>query len=205
MKEVNGKIWIENVSRDVKDVQQLDLNTYRIPARLMQVGGNIEIGPAIPPEYGNGIYCTNLTMKQVIEQVSYVYNEGGADKRTEDNEKEPKEGYSEGLDDSPDSRVDNILASIYRKSKNYRLGQSHLFMGFPVGESLEHLVSSYESDIVPKFDELSMDEKQELLEKLQNVLDNPALRLERAFFTNAIERINASLNLPQNGSNPKRK
>ncbi len=214
MREVNGKIWIENVDRYVKDVSQLDLKTYRIPARLMQVGGNLEIGPGLSnknegddteladeeiSKYVNGIYCTNLTMEQVMEQVSYVYGDKKSEERTTV-EKEPEEVYMEELEKSAKSKVDSLVASIYRISKNYRMGKTHLYMGVPIGESLDHLVADYNNNVVPEFATLSNEEKEELVEKLQCLLDNGLFRIERDFVTNAIERISALLNLPKEGS-----
>lgn len=218
MKEINGKIWIENVDRDVKDVLQLDPKIYKIPMRLMQVGGNIEIGEAIPPEHGNGIYCTNLTMEQISEQVSYVYGTKESEETIledqqresekiipEEEQKEPEELYMEELEKSSKSKVDSIFASIYRISKDYRIGKTHLLFGVPVGASLDHLVDDYEKNVVPEFEDLSSEEKKELSENLQNLLDNGLFHIEWYFVTNAIERINASLNLPQEGSTPRKK
>ncbi len=217
MKEVNGKIWIENVSRDVTDVSQLDLKDYRIPARLMEVGGIIEIGPAIQPthegedielnpgdisKYVNGIYCTNLTMEQVMEQVHLVFNDSKVLKTPteKEEEKEPEKLDMQEPETTAKSNVDSIYASIYRIGEDYRTGKSHLLMGVPVGASLEHLVDDYKKNVVPKFATLSSEEKEELLEKLQNLLDNGTLHIERSVVTNAIDSINALLNLPQEGS-----
>lgn len=223
MQEVNGKIWIENVEREVKDASQLDPNIYKIPMWLMQHGGNIEIGPGMPPEkrdhdmepmhgekidYGNGIYCTNLTVDQIVQLLKEKDVEERAleaqQKASEDLDMDVEPTMEElGLD--LENKVDSIVASIYRKSRNYRLGRSHLLMGIPIGDALENLVASYESDIVPKINGLSDEEKKELLEKLQGVLDNPIVNIERGFFTKSIESINASLNLPQEGSKPIKK
>ena len=67
MKDINGKIWIENVDGDIKNISQLDPEIYKVPIKLMQFGANIEIGPAIQPvcKNDNGIYCTNLTIDQI--------------------------------------------------------------------------------------------------------------------------------------------
>lgn len=222
MKEVNGKIWIENVSRDVKDISQLDLKTYRIPARLMEVGGILEIGPGISPKneddgveqgyediskYVNGIYCTNLTMEQVMEQVHLVFNEDKPYKPTikEEEPKEPEKLDMQEPETTAKSNVDSIYASIYRIGEDYRTGKSHLLMGVPVGASLEHLVDDYKKNVVPKFATLSSEEKEELLEKLQNLLDNGTLHIERSVVTNAIDSINALLSLSQEGSKPIKK
>lgn len=216
MREINGKIWIENVDRDVEDISQLDLKTYRIPARLMEVGGILEIGPGISPKneddgieqeykdiskYVNGIYCTNLTMEQVSEQVHLVFDEDNKEKvKHTEEEKEPEEAYMEELEKNAESEVDKIVATIFRIGKDYRIGKTHLYMGVPIGASLEHLVDDYNKNVVPEFATLSSEEQAELVEKLQCLLDNGLFSIERDVVTNAIDRINALLNLPQEGS-----
>ena len=211
MQKVNGKVWIENVDFDVKDVSQLDPKIYRIPMKLMQVGGNIEIGPGIPTETGNGIYCANLTMEQISDQITQLLNAKENEERDHEEQQEESDELSmmeasiERLGENSENEIDNILVSIYRISKNYRLGKMHLYMGVDVDSALNSLIADYEKNVVPKINDLSINAKKELLEKLQDVLNNPIFRIEEDFFRDAIKRINTSLNLPQEGSVPRQK
>lgn len=66
MEIINGKVWIENTSKKITNVSQLNFNIYKTIRELINAGAIIEIGPGNPPEYGNGIYCTNLNIDEIV-------------------------------------------------------------------------------------------------------------------------------------------
>lgn len=208
MKEVNGKIFIENVDYEIKDVSQLDPRIYKTLIKLMQAGANIEIGPAILPKdvvsYPdlNGVYCTNLTIKQIRQ----ILNPKNSKEETLEGMQNESEYLSvdasspEDLDENSEKIIDDIVDLILKKSENYYLAQSHALLGIIMDDILVNLVNDYENEIVPKINSLSIEAKKELLEKLQatlNMYQNH--HMEKGFFHKAINHIESELNCEKDG------
>ena len=64
------KVWIGNVDASINSIDELDPRTFQTTMKLIRLGAKLEIGKGPRPEYGNGIYCTNLTYPEIQELIN---------------------------------------------------------------------------------------------------------------------------------------
>ncbi|MCH5166702.1 MAG: hypothetical protein J1F35_02300 [Erysipelotrichales bacterium] len=162
MEIINGKVWVENTSANIDNIDDLDLNTYRLIKLLLLRGAKMEIGPG--NGYGAGIYCSNLT----IEQIKAIIT---------DNENQNVTITADSFDaPTPEEEVpatDDIVGQSYKTikalSKSYYEAELHGLMGVNTGDILERIVSQYKEDVLPIVLELPDDDKIRLVTRLEEV------------------------------------
>ena len=147
----NGKVWYENISKEINNISQLDRNIYKGLFELIEHGANFEIGPGIPPEHGNGLYCTNWTIEQITNYFSNRFSEKETTIDIAEEKSLPKE----------------LFDTIIKMAKSYQLAYIHAKIGINTGDVLDKISSKYETEIIPKMKSLSEEEKKELLSLIE--------------------------------------
>ena len=155
MKISNGKVWYENISKEIKDISQLDRNIYKGLFELIEHGAIFEIGPGIPPEHGNGLYCTNWNIEQITDYFSNRFSE----KETT-------------IDIAKEKNLPNeLFNTIINMAKSYQLAYIHAKIGINTGDVLDEISSKYETEIIPKMKSLSEEDRKILLTLIETEIE----------------------------------
>lgn len=190
MEVINGKVWITNVNSEITDISQLDLHN-NFWGELTEAGAKFELGAGNPPEYGPGVYCTNLSKEQIIQIYADNFKKKHGVSAT-------NEGLSIVVDaqetktDEPEDTVENIYGKIRRISRSYNLAVFHGMMGFNTGDIIEKMEDTYQNEVVPLINELSSEDKSRLIEKLEELLSFDR-NVDTKSIQNAIEYITSSM------------
>lgn len=164
----DNKVWIENVEKNVKGLADLSKEIYKIPWLLSKHGAEFEIGPSIPSKFSsflNGLYCTNLSEKEVRE----IINSHDFEKEL-DPIKSSASNARNDMDKASLPEVESIFESIKSVCENYYLACSHgLLFGIDVNDILDSVIDEFENLVIPSVNGLSTQDKQSLLALLQNM------------------------------------
>ena len=172
----NGKVWYENISKEIKDISQLDRNIYKCLFELIEHGANFEIGPGIPPEHGNGLYCTNWTIEQITNYFSNRFSEQETTIDIAEEKSLPKE----------------LFDTIIKMAKSYQLAYIHAKIGINTGDVLYGIESKYETEIIPKMKSLSEEDRKKLLTLIENEIEKNDPNVPKNFLKNIKEVLTQS-------------
>ncbi len=160
MDVINNRVWIENTSPRVTDISKLDLETYYTINVLKQAGAEFEIGPANPPMYGVGIYCTNFSLaeiKQILIKNRHTLSR-------------PLEEATKTYEDEEDI-VDNLKEHLKNLSVRYNLAILNGSFGPKDNDIKEEVISTFNKDIIPLIDSLTVKDQARLLKDLKDDLN----------------------------------
>ena len=173
MKISNGKVWYENISEEINDISQLDRNIYKGLFELIEHGANFEIGPGIPPEHGNGLYCTNWTIEQITDYFS--------------NNSYEKEATIDIAEEK--SLPNELFDTIINMAKSYQLADIHAKIGINTGDVLYGIESKYETEIIPKMKSLSEEDRKKLLTLIENEIEKNDPNAPKYFLEGAKKKL----------------
>ena len=171
-----GKVWYENISKEINDISQLDRNIYKGLFELIGQGANFEIGPGIPPEDGNGLYCTNWT----IEQITNYFSNRFSEKETTIDIAEEK------------SLPNELFDTIINMAKSYQLAYIHANIGINTGDVLDEISSKYKTEIIPKMKSLSEEDRKILLTLIETEIEKNDPNVPKNFLKNIKEVLTES-------------
>ncbi len=179
MDVINNRVWIENTSPRVTDISMLDLDTYCTISVLKKAGAKFELGLANPPVYGVGIYCTNFSLDEIKKILM-----------------KNRQFLSRPIEEVPRSykieedRVSNLQKQLKSLAVRYNLAMHKGAFGIK-GQDIEtEVIETFNKDIIPIIDSLTIEEQARLLEMLK---DNREENSE--IIVGAITRINHNLGL----------
>ena len=172
----NGKVWYENISKEINDISQLDRNTYKDLFDLIEHGAIFEIGPGMPPEHGNGLYCTNWTIEQITDYFSNRFYE----KETTIDIAEEK------------SLPNELFDTIINMAKSYQAAYIHASIGLNTGDVLYKIRSKYKTDIKPKMKSLSEEDRKILLTLIETEIEKNDPNVPKNFLENIKEVLTKS-------------
>ena len=171
-----GKVWYENISKEINDISQLDRNIYKGLFELIEHGANFEIGPGIPPEDGNGLYCTNWTIEQITNYFSNRFSEKETTIDIAEEKSLPKE----------------LFDTIINMAKSYQLAYIHANIGINTGDVLDEISSKYKTEIIPKMKSLSEEDRKKLLTLIETEIEKNDPNVPKNFLKNIKEVLTES-------------
>lgn len=159
MKIINNKVWYSNVDHSITDMSQLDYNTHEMVFYLIERGAKFEIGPGNPPKYGNGLYCTNLSIPEIVNYFDERYQQ-----------KLEEQALAEA-ENSSKMPIHEIVKMLIQMGRSYYLAYYHGSMGFVnPGDVLSDIRSDYDDKIIPAIELLSVSERDTLSLELNSIL-----------------------------------
>ena len=144
MENNDRRVWLGNVDSSIKSIDELDPRIFQTTMKLIRLGAKLEIGPGPLPEYGNGIYCTNLTYPEIQELIK----------------------KEEVITKEEEMAVDILFNDLCEVSENRNRIMNHASMGINVEDILGSVTDKYEKVIMPRIYRLSPPAKKLLRDKL---------------------------------------
>ena len=157
MDVINNRVWIENTSPRVKDISKLDLETYYTISVLKQAGAEFELGPANPPIYGVGIYCTNFSLDEIRQIL--IKNRHTISRPLEEETK---------TYEKEESIVDSLKEHLKNLSLRYNLAMLNGSFGMKDNDIKREVINTFNKDIIPLIDSLTIEDQARLLKDLKD-------------------------------------
>ena len=206
---LDGKVWYENISKKINDISQLDRDTFKGLFELIEQGANFEIGPGIPPEDGNGLYCTNWTIEQITNYFSNRFSEKETTIDIAEEKSLPNElfdtiintNYFSNRFSEKEATIDiaeekslpnELFYTIINMAKSYQLAYIHASIGFNTGDVLDEISSKYKTEIKPKMKSLSEEDRKKLLTLIETEIEKNDPNVPKNFLENIKEVLTES-------------